>query len=170
MVQELILTGKEIDDKRLLVEAFLLESKIIFESKNIGKSRASLTACRANANQIQVPRLIQAEIETMAGMLHLEEHDYQISYSYFYESFELFLQIKNNQMASELFCYMILSKIMNQQLQDVKSLLDGRYGEMFKEFSLKTRFMGQLYRVYQEKSLIDLYSLFNEYKEVINED
>jgi hypothetical protein len=73
------------------VESFLLESKIIFESKNIGKARAALTACRANANQIQIPRNLMADIETIAGMLHLEEHDYQISYSYFYEAFELYL-------------------------------------------------------------------------------
>lgn len=52
IVQELLKVGKDSDDKRLLVEAFLLESKIIFESKNIAKARASLTACRANANQI----------------------------------------------------------------------------------------------------------------------
>jgi 26S proteasome regulatory subunit N6 len=90
LVQELIKQGKDSDDKRLLVEAFLLESKIIFESKNVGKARAALTVCRANANQIQVPSSLSAELESTAAMLHLEERDFPVAYSYFYEAFELY--------------------------------------------------------------------------------
>jgi 26S proteasome regulatory subunit N6 len=85
----LINKGKDTDDKRLLVEAFLLESRIIFESNNIGKSRGSLTACRANANLIHIPASLTAEIESTAGMLHLAERDYRVAYSYFYEAFEV---------------------------------------------------------------------------------
>lgn len=89
LVQELIKKGKEIDDKRLLVESFLLEARIIFESGNIGKARGALTASRSNANMIHLPGFLTAEIEQTAGMLHLAERDYQVAYSYFYESFEL---------------------------------------------------------------------------------
>ena len=48
-------SAKEIDDKRLLVESFLLDSKLIYESGNLAKAKASLTACRANSNMIQIP-------------------------------------------------------------------------------------------------------------------
>jgi hypothetical protein len=85
----LLKVGKDVDDKRLLVESFLLESRIIFESNNIGKARGSLTACRANANLIHVPASLTAEIESTAGMLHLAERDYAVAYSYFYEAFEV---------------------------------------------------------------------------------
>jgi 26S proteasome regulatory subunit N6 len=72
-----------------LVEVYLLESRIIFESSNIGKARGSLTACRANANLILIPGALSAEIETTAGMLHLAEKDFEVAYSYFYEAFEI---------------------------------------------------------------------------------
>lgn len=38
-------SAKEIDDKRLLVECFLLESQLIYESHNLMRAKASLTAC-----------------------------------------------------------------------------------------------------------------------------
>lgn len=47
--------AKLIDDKRLLVECFLLESKLIFESHNLTRAKASLSACRASANLVHIP-------------------------------------------------------------------------------------------------------------------
>lgn len=85
----MIKIGKEVDDKRLLVDSFLLESRIIFESNNIGKARGSLTAARANSNLIHIPASLSAEIEATAGMLHLAEKDYKVAFSYFYEAFEV---------------------------------------------------------------------------------
>ena len=81
-------SAKEIDDKRLLVECFLLESKLIYESHNLTRSKASLTACRASANMVHIPSALQAEIEFTAGKIHLAEKDFKIAFSYFYESFE----------------------------------------------------------------------------------
>lgn len=42
-----LISAKEIEDKRLLVESYLLESKLIYESHNLTRAKASLTACRA---------------------------------------------------------------------------------------------------------------------------
>jgi len=56
----MIKAAKLIDDKRLLVDCFLLETKLIYETNNIGKARASLTACKANANLIHVPQFLNA--------------------------------------------------------------------------------------------------------------
>lgn len=50
-----MVSAKDIDDKRLLVEGHLLESKLIYESRNLAKAKAALTACRANSNMIQIP-------------------------------------------------------------------------------------------------------------------
>ncbi len=46
--------AKEVDDKKLLVESHLLESKLIYESKNLPKAKASLIACRAAANMVYI--------------------------------------------------------------------------------------------------------------------
>lgn len=81
-------SAKDIDDKRLLVECFLLESKLIYESYNLTRAKASLSACRASANMVHIPTMLQADIELTAGKIHLAEKDFKIAYSYFFESFE----------------------------------------------------------------------------------
>ena len=72
------------------MESHLLESKLIYEKHNLPKAKASLTACRANANMVYIKPTLQAEIEYTAGIIHLAEKDYQIAFSYFFESFEAF--------------------------------------------------------------------------------
>jgi len=93
-------SAKDIDDKRLLVECFLLESKLIFETHNLTRAKASLSACRASANMVHIPSNLQADIEFTAGKIHLAERDFKISYSYLYESFEGYHQIKEFQKAA----------------------------------------------------------------------
>lgn len=69
-------SAKEIDDKRLSVEAHLLEAKLIYETHNFARAKASLTASRASANLIHIPSTIQADIEFTAGIIHLAEKDF----------------------------------------------------------------------------------------------
>lgn len=95
------------------MECFLLESKLIFESHNLTRAKASLTACRASANMVHIPSVLQAEIEFVAGKIHQAEKDFKIAFSYFYEAFEGYHQIKEFEKASKIFVYMILAKIMD---------------------------------------------------------
>lgn len=75
-VQQVLESAKEIDDKRLSVEAHLLEAKLIYETHNHAKAKASLTASRASANLIHIPQVVQADIEFTAGIIHLAERDF----------------------------------------------------------------------------------------------
>lgn len=54
-VEQVLESAKQIDDKRLSVEAHLLEAKLIYESHNYARAKASLTASRASANLIHIP-------------------------------------------------------------------------------------------------------------------
>ena len=67
--------ARKIDDKHLLVEVQLLESRVFFA--NYAKSRASLTACRAAANAIYCNPLLQASIDNQAGIVNAQDKDFK---------------------------------------------------------------------------------------------
>lgn len=79
---------RKADDKLLLVELYLLESKINYFVKNYAKAKASLTASRANANNVYCQPITMAEIDLMSGILYAQDQDYKTAYSYFYEALE----------------------------------------------------------------------------------
>lgn len=77
LTTELLAEARKVDDKHLLVEIQLLESRIYFAIKNYAKSRASLTACRAAANAIYCNPLLQASIDNQAGIVNAQDKDFK---------------------------------------------------------------------------------------------
>jgi 26S proteasome regulatory subunit N6 len=104
---------KKLDDKQLLVETHLLESKVHFALRNIPKSKAALTASRTAANAIYVSPSLQAEIDSMSGTTHCEEGDYNTAHSYFLEAFEQLDQMNATEEAVVALKYMMLCKILD---------------------------------------------------------
>ena len=64
-VEKLLEEIRKIDDKHLLVEILLLESRIWMALENNAKAKSSLTAAKSSANSIYVPPLLQAQIDFM---------------------------------------------------------------------------------------------------------
>ncbi|KAL3790658.1 hypothetical protein HJC23_009758 [Cyclotella cryptica] len=113
LVDNLLTELKKLDDKQLLVETHLIESKIHHGLRNLPKSKAALTASRTNANSIYVAPALQSQIDLMSGVLHTEEKDYDTAHSYFLEAFEQLDQMDDQEKAVPCLKYMMLCKILD---------------------------------------------------------
>uniref|UniRef100_A0A8D1IJY2 26S proteasome regulatory subunit Rpn6 N-terminal domain-containing protein n=1 Tax=Sus scrofa TaxID=9823 RepID=A0A8D1IJY2_PIG len=115
---------KKMDDKALLVEVQLLESKTYHALSNLPKARAALTSARTTANAIYCPPKLQAT--WICSIIHAaEEKDWKTAYSYFYEAFEGYDSIDSPKAITSL-KYMLLCKIMLNTPEDVQALVSGK--------------------------------------------
>uniref|UniRef100_A0A6A7G3P0 26S proteasome non-ATPase regulatory subunit 11A-like n=1 Tax=Hirondellea gigas TaxID=1518452 RepID=A0A6A7G3P0_9CRUS len=122
---------KKLDDKLLLVEIYLTESRIRLATKNVPVSKAALTAARAAANAIYCPPDLQAQIDSQSGIISAAEKDFKTAFSYFYESFEGFNTVNDPASAVISLKYMLLSKILTDSPGDVRAIISGKAGLKF---------------------------------------
>ena len=159
---------RKADDKLLLVELYLLESKINYHIKNYAKAKASLTASRANANNVYCQPSILAEIDLMSGILYAHDQDYKTAYSYFYEALEPLIAAHDVRSVN-CFKYMILCKIMNNNKDDVNSLLNGKFGL---KYSLDSNIQAikEVAEAHFSSSIVALSTVFKKYHSEIEGD
>eukprot|EP01091_Cochliopodium_minus_P020468 TRINITY_DN8968_c0_g1_i1.p1 TRINITY_DN8968_c0_g1~~TRINITY_DN8968_c0_g1_i1.p1 ORF type:complete len:423 (-),score=142.80 TRINITY_DN8968_c0_g1_i1:25-1293(-) len=160
---------RKLDDKQLLVEIQLLESRVHHRLRNLSKSRASLTAARTAANTIYLEQDIQAQIDLQAGILHAEEKDYKTAYSYFYEAFEGFSSLKSQELNAVLALkYMLLCKVMTNNAEDIKQIMSGKLALKYNGEEIEA--MKSIANAYKSRSLKDFYETKEQYKKYIEGD
>lgn len=125
LISQLLKELKRLDDKMVLVEVQLLESRVCHALRNLPKSRAALTSARTSANAIYCPPLLQAALDMQSGVLHSEEKDYKTGYSYFFEAFEGYSS-QDDPKAVLALKYMLLCKIMLNLPEDIQAILSGK--------------------------------------------
>jgi 26S proteasome regulatory subunit N6 len=97
LITSLLRELKRLDDKMILTEVHLLESRVNHALANLPKSKvrsnilsknlspndsincdqAALVSARTAANSIYCPPLLQAQLDMQSGVLHAEEKDYK---------------------------------------------------------------------------------------------
>ena len=115
---------KKKDDKQLIVESQLVESKVYHALENLPKAKAALTAVKTTANSIYVVPMLQAEIDMMSGLISADEKDYNTAYSYFYETFEGYRSMNEITLAGNAFKFMLFSKVMGKNPDDAMNLIN----------------------------------------------
>ncbi|WFD35436.1 26S proteasome regulatory subunit rpn6 [Malassezia cuniculi] len=135
LIATLLRELKRLDDKMVLTEVHLLESKVNHAISNFPKAKAALTSARATANSIYCPPAMQAQLDMQSGILHAEDKDYNTAASYFYETLEGFASMDDPR-APRALKYMLLCKIMLNQHEEVSTILEGKIASRYKEDSV----------------------------------
>ncbi|KAI9142587.1 hypothetical protein BKA69DRAFT_1123938 [Paraphysoderma sedebokerense] len=158
---------KRLDDKMVLVEVQLLESRAYHALRNLAKSRAALTSARTSANAIYCPPLLQASLDIQSGILHADDKDYKTAYSYFYEALEGFSS-QDDPRAVKALKYMLLCKIMLNLPEDVHSIVHGKLAVRYAGSEMEA--MKAVATAHQNRSLLDFEKALTTYREELNND
>ena len=73
LINNLLKELRRLDDKLVLVEVQLLESRLYHALGNVPKGRAALTSARTSAASVYTPPLLQAGLDMQSGQLHAED-------------------------------------------------------------------------------------------------
>nr|XP_020500615.1 26S proteasome non-ATPase regulatory subunit 11B isoform X1 [Labrus bergylta]XP_020500616.1 26S proteasome non-ATPase regulatory subunit 11B isoform X1 [Labrus bergylta] len=164
LLQEL----KKMDDKALLVEVQLLESKTYHALSNLPKARAALTSARTTANGIYCPPKLQAALDMQSGIIHAaEEKDWKTAYSYFFEAFEGYDSIDHPRAITAL-KYMLLCKIVLNLPEEVQALISGKLA--LRHAGRQTDALKCVAQASKNRSLADFEKALTEYRAELRDD
>ncbi|XP_055323918.1 26S proteasome non-ATPase regulatory subunit 11 [Sitodiplosis mosellana] len=159
---------KKLDDKMLLVEVQLLESKTYHALSNLPKARAALTSARTTANGIYCAPKMQAALDLQSGILHAaDERDFKTAYSYFYEAFEGYDSVEATRALTAL-KYMLLCKIMLGLADDVNQIVSGKLAITYSGRDIDA--MKAVAQASHKRSLADFQVALKEYTKELEED
>eukprot|EP00003_Mantamonas_plastica_P011835 TRINITY_DN217_c0_g1_i7.p1 TRINITY_DN217_c0_g1~~TRINITY_DN217_c0_g1_i7.p1 ORF type:complete len:285 (+),score=89.97 TRINITY_DN217_c0_g1_i7:302-1156(+) len=168
LLSSLLMEVKKLDDKLLLVEIQLVESRVHHALRNGPRAKAALTTARTAAHAIYCPPKLQAEIDMQSGILHAEEKDYKTSYSYFFESFEGYNSIGEESNAVLALKYMLLTKIMTSNTEDVYAIMGGKLA--LKYAGEEVEAMRAVATAHKNRSLQEFESVLDKYDSQLRQD
>ncbi|KAI9750710.1 MAG: 26S proteasome regulatory subunit rpn6 [Lichina confinis] len=168
LINGLLKELKRLDDKLVLVEVQLLESRVYHALGNFSKARAALTSARTSAASVYCPPLLQAGLDMQSGMLHAEDRDFNTAYSYFIEALEGHQTQDDRAKATSALQYMLLCKIMLNLVDDVNSLLTSKQAQKYAGKSLDA--MKAVARAHADRSLEAYEKALSQYRYELGSD
>lgn len=169
LANQLVRELKKVDDKDVIVEVQLEESKACYHLGNLSKARAALTSARTTANSIYCPPRMQAALDMQSGILHAaDERDFKTAFSYFYEAFEGYDAVNDKKEAMRALKYMLLSKVMLDTPEEVGVILSGKLALKYSGSDLEA--MKAIAEAAKKRSLADFNAAFGSYRQELQCD
>ncbi|KAI9846656.1 MAG: 26S proteasome regulatory subunit rpn6 [Sclerophora amabilis] len=168
LINGLLKELKRLDDKLVLVEVQLLESRVYHALGNFPKGRAALTSARTSAASVYCPPLLQAGLDMQSGMLHAEDKDFNTAFSYFIEALEGYHSQDESAKATSALQYMLLCKIMLNLVDDVNSLMTSKYALKYASKNLEA--MKAVARAHSNRSLEEYEKSLSDYRYELGSD
>jgi 26S proteasome regulatory subunit N6 len=168
LINGLLKELKRMDDKLVLVEVQLLESRVYHALTNQPKARAALTSARTSAASVYTPPLLQAGLDLQSGMLHAEDKDFNTAFSYFIEALEGYHSQDDHARATSALQYMLLCKIMLNLVDDVNSLLASKQAQKYAGVNLEA--MKAVARAHSNRSLDEYEQALSNYRYELGSD
>ncbi|KAK0530755.1 26S proteasome regulatory subunit rpn6 [Tilletia horrida] len=167
LINDLLRELKKLDDKMILTEVHLLESRVNHAISNFPKAKAALTSARTSANAIYCPPVLQAQLDLQSGVLHAEDKDYTTAYSYFFETLEGFAAQEDPRAPAAL-KYMLLCKIMLNVPDDIASIIQGKLAQKYAGRDVDA--MKAVAKAHEDRSLEDFEKALRDYKDELSND
>ncbi|KAE8214781.1 hypothetical protein CF319_g1291 [Tilletia indica] len=167
LINDLLRELKKLDDKMILTEVHLLESRVNHAISNFPKAKAALTSARTSANAIYCPPVLQAQLDLQSGVLHAEDKDYTTGYSYFFETLEGF-SAQEDPRAPAALKYMLLCKIMLNLPDDISSIIQGKLAQKYAGRDVEA--MKAVAKAHEDRSLEDFEKALRDYKDELSND
>ncbi|KAJ3529337.1 hypothetical protein NMY22_g9039 [Coprinellus aureogranulatus] len=167
LIDTLLTELKRLDDKMILTEVHLLESRVYRGVGNYAKAKAALTSSRTAANSIYCPPILQAQLDLQSGVLHAEDKDYTTAYSYFFEAFENFSAQGDDTAALGALKYMLLCKVMLNLPDDVNNLLTIKLATKYANVR-DVESMRAIARAHQDRNLGEFERVLREFRGAVS--
>ncbi|PIC13841.1 hypothetical protein B9Z55_027444 [Caenorhabditis nigoni] len=168
--QELSKELKKLEDRELLIEVSIEESKCAFNLNNLSKAKTALLTAKTSSNSAFASPQLQAAVDMQSGVLYsAEERDYKTSFSYFYEAFEGYGSIGDKINATGALKYMILCKIMLNETEQIPAMLSTK--EVL-PYNTNPRIVAirAMADAFRKRSLKDFMKALEEHKKELVED
>jgi 26S proteasome regulatory subunit N6 len=168
LINSLLKELKRLDDKLVLVEVQLLESRVYHALGNVPKGRAALTSARTSAASVYTPPLLQAGLDMQSGQLHAEDGDFNTAFSYFIEAMEGYHTQDDPVKATSALQYMLLCKIMLNLKDDVDVLMTSKHAIRYAGKNLDA--MKAVARAHNNRSLEEYEQALHAYRYELGSD